>query len=314
MSVSFTIACAVLLDLAIGDPVWRFHPVRLIGSLIEKLETVSRRAINSEKAAGVVTVLFTLSVVAAVVALLVRGAGSISPVLADLVSIFIIYTTLSARDLADHATVIFRALDKGDMDKARKLTARIVGRDTDSLDERGVARAATESVAENCVDGVTAPLIYAFAFGPVGAMLYKAINTMDSTFGYKNEKYINFGWASARLDDLANYIPARLTVFFIVTASVITRQNYRESLRIAFRDGRNHASPNSGWPEAGFAGALGIQLGGEVTYHGKPKSAPLIGEPNEPLEAKHIKYAVSLMYATYLVTFAALATVSYIVY
>lgn len=314
MSVSFAVACAALVDLVIGDPVWRFHPVRLIGALIKKLEAVSRRMIHSEKAAGAATVLITLAVVAAVVALLVRGAEFISPVLADLVSIFLIYTTLSARDLADHATAVFKALDKGDIDKARKLVGRIVGRDTDSLDQRGVARAATESVAENCVDGVTAPLIFAFVFGPAGAMLYKAVNTMDSTFGYKNEKYINFGWASARLDDLANYIPARLTVFFIVAASVITKQNYRESLKIAFRDGRNHLSPNSGWSEAGFAGALGVELGGEVTYHGKPKSAPLIGEPGEPIKAKHIQAAVSLMYATFFVAFAALAAVSYIIY
>lgn len=314
MSLSLEIACAILLDLAIGDPVWRFHPIRLIGTLIEKLETVSRRAINSEKAAGAATVLITLAVVLAVVVILVYTAKSASPVLGDLVSIFIIYTTLSARDLAGHATAVFKALDTGGMDKARELAGRIVGRDTGSLDERGIARAATESVAENCVDGVTAPLIYAFAFGPAGAMLYKAINTMDSTFGYKNEKYINFGWAAARLDDLANYIPARITIFFIVSASVITGQNYRESLRIAFRDGHNHASPNSGWSEAGFAGALGVQLGGEVTYHGKPKSAPLIGEPNEPLEAGHIKSAVSLMYATLLVTFATLATASYIIF
>ncbi|HEB73228.1 MAG TPA: cobalamin biosynthesis protein CobD, partial [Nitrospirae bacterium] len=237
---------------------------------------------------------------------------SVSPVLGALTSILIIYTTLSARDLADHATAVFKALNAGEIERARELAGRIVGRDTGSLDERGVARAATESVAENCVDGVTAPLIYAFLFGPAGAMVYKAINTMDSTFGYKNEKYINFGWASARLDDLANYVPARITVFFIVTASMITRRNYRQALTIAIRDGRNHLSPNSGLPEAGFAGALGLQLGGEGSYHGKPKSAPLIGEPNEALTARHITSAVSLMYATLAVTFATLAAASYI--
>ncbi|VAX15993.1 Adenosylcobinamide-phosphate synthase [hydrothermal vent metagenome] len=312
MSLPLEIACAALLDLAIGDPVWRFHPVRLIGTFIERLETVSRRAINSEKIAGAVTVLITVTVVAAVVVIFVKAAESVSPVLGVLASIFVIYTTLSARDLADHATAVFKALDSGEIEKARELTGRIVGRDTGSLDERGVARAATESVAENCVDGVTAPLIYAFLFGPTGAMVYKAINTMDSTFGYKNEKYINFGWASARLDDLANYIPARITVFFIVTASMITRLNYRQALTIAIRDGRNHLSPNSGLSEAAFAGALGLQLGGEVTYHGKPKSAPLIGDPNETLTARHITSAVSLMYATLAVAFMALATTSYI--
>jgi len=314
MSLSLEIACAVLLDLAIGDPVWRFHPIRLIGTFIGKLEAGSRRAIGSEKMAGAVTVLITVTVVAAVVTIFVRAAESVSPVLGALTSILIIYTTLSARDLADHATAVFKALNTGEIERARELAGRIVGRDTGSLDERGVARAATESVAENCVDGVTAPLIYAFLFGPAGAMVYKAINTMDSTFGYKNEKYINFGWASARLDDLANYIPARITVFFIVTASMITGLNYRQALTIAIRDGRNHLSPNSGLPEAGFAGALGLQLGGEGAYHGKPKSAPLIGEPNEALTARHITSAVSLMYATLAVTFAVLATVRYIVF
>jgi len=314
MSLSLAIACAVILDLAIGDPVWRFHPVRLIGALIKILETVSRQAINSEKTAGAAVVLITLAVVMAVVLIFVRVAESVSPVLGALVSIFIIYTTFSARDLADHAMAVYRALNTGDIDNARQLAGRIVGRDTGSLGQRGVARAAIESVAENCVDGVTAPLIYAFALGPAGAMVYKAINTMDSTFGYKNEKYINFGWASAKLDDLANYIPARITVFFIVAGAVITRNNYQESLKIALRDGRNHSSPNSGLSEAGFAGALGLQLGGEATYNGKPKSAPLIGEPNETLEARHIASAVSLMYATLAVTFATLATAGYMIF
>ncbi len=312
MSLELQIALAAALDLALGDPVWRLHPTRVIGGFILRLEEISRRVIKDEKAAGVATVIATLVVVYAAVTLAIGAAKAASPALGAVVSVFIIYTTLSARDLADHAMAVFRRLTQGDLNSARLLVGRIVGRDTALLDEVNVARAATESVAENTVDGVAAPLIFAFALGPAGAMLYKTINTMDSTFGYKNERYINFGWAAARLDDAASYIPAHIAVLLVTAAAAITGLDYRASFRLALRDGINHPSPNSGWPEAGFAGALGVQLGGESAYQGKPKYMPLIGEPKEKLEARHIKSAVALMYATLFVTFVMSAAVSYI--
>jgi adenosylcobinamide-phosphate synthase len=187
------------------------------------------------------------------------------------------------------------------MDAQQKVSF-LVGRDTDRLDEAGIIRATVESVAENTVDGVTAPLFFAVLGGPLGAILYKAVSTLDSTFGYKNDRYYDFGWASARLDDLANYIPARLTAVIIPIAALILMQKPISAARIALRDGEKHASPNSGWSEAAFAGALGIQLGGPVTRAGKPSLLPFIGEPIRPLARKDIISASLLMMSTAIIS------------
>jgi len=178
----------------------------------------------------------------------------------------------------------------------------MVGRDTDSLDELGVARAAVESVAENTVDGVTAPLFFAAIGGPVGAMVYKAINTLDSTFGYKNERYVDFGWASAKIDDLANYLPARLTAPLIVLAAFLLGFRPMNALRVCLRDHGKHASPNSGITEAAMAGALGVQLGGPLYRSGKPVEMPRLGEPIMELEPKHIPRVNALMLVTWILS------------
>jgi adenosylcobinamide-phosphate synthase len=234
------------------------------------------------------------------------GAQKIHPLADDVLSVILLYTTFAARGLASHSYAVYKALKAGDLPLARQQVAKMVGRDTDQLDEKGVVRAAVESVAENSVDGVVAPLFFAFLFGPVGAMTYKAISTLDSTFGYKNEKYIDFGWASAKIDDLANYIPARLSLLLIPLASLFTDSSPLGAWRMCWRDSRKHASPNSGFPESAFAGALGVQLGGPLMRHGQPTSTPLIGEPLQPLEQKHIIKANVL-----LIAFTLIATIAF---
>ncbi|MBW1792541.1 MAG: cobalamin biosynthesis protein CobD, partial [Deltaproteobacteria bacterium] len=229
---------------------------------------------------------------------LVQVTTKIHPALGTLCSIIIMYTSLAARDLWKHSQAVYEALKAENLEDARRKVGLIVGRDTTDLSEKEVSRAAVESVAESLVDGVTAPLFYAFLFGPAGAMAYKAINTADSIFGYKNERYREFGWAGARLDDLANLIPARMTAFMIPVAAFLLGLNARNSLRILLRDRKNHSSPNSGHAEAAVAGALGVQLGGSNIYFGKIVEKPTIGDEDQQITPRHILLTNRLMLAT----------------
>ncbi|HHT9120762.1 MAG TPA: adenosylcobinamide-phosphate synthase CbiB, partial [Candidatus Hypogeohydataceae bacterium YC41] len=188
--------------------------------------------------------------------------------------------------------------EAGELDTARRHLSGIVGRDTHKLEEGQIIRATVETVAENTVDGILAPLFYAFLGGPALAMAYKAVNTLDSMIGYKNDRYLHFGWASARLDDLANYVPARFASRLIPLASLLVGLRYKECYFFTIRDGRKHPSPNSGIPEAAFAGALGVQLGGPSTYGGILSEKPLLGEPVEPMTTQKISEAVKLAYIT----------------
>ncbi len=292
------IALALILDQLLGDPPWFPHPVRLIGALQIFLEKKSRKILPSARAAGVVTVMCTLVVTGFLTWGMLSGAQLIHPLAHDIVNIILLYTTFAARDLAKHASAVYQALRQENIVLARQRVAMIVGRDTAELDEAGVTRAGVESVAESLVDGVTAPLFYAFVGGPLGAMLYKAINTGDSMFGYKNEKYLEFGWAAARLDDVANFLPARLTALLVPLAALFLGLTARDSLRILRRDCRAHASPNSGFPEAAVAGALHVQLGGDSSYFGKTVSKQTIGDVNQEIGAGHLRDAVSLMLLT----------------
>lgn len=298
MTLSLQILAAVALDLLIGDPRWLPHPVRGIGGLARRLESPLRRLIKNEYAAGVLVVFVVVGSAALAVWGLIQGARLLHPLAGDLLSILFIYTAIAPRDLARHSMVVYRALKAGDLPLSRRRVAMIVGRDTDNLDEAGVTRAAVECVAESTVDGVTAPLFFALLGGPIGAMAYRAINTMDSTFGYMTPRYCRFGWASARLDDLANYLPARLTAPLIGVAAVVLNLHPLQSWRILRRDGRKHASPNSGLPEAAMAGALGVQLGGTAIYDGEPLEKPTIGDSLTPLTAKHILMANLVMFTT----------------
>ena len=289
---------AILLDLLLGDPRWFPHPVRLIGALATIAENISRRFIRNERLAGLLTLVFLLLITGLSVMALLRAAAWLHPLLGHLTSVFLLYTTLAARDLTEHSKEVYDTLRDKDLIQARQRVAMIVGRDTSRLDQAGVSRATVESVAENMVDGVTAPLFYGILAGPVGAMLYKVINTGDSMFGYKNEKYIKFGWASARLDDLANFIPARLTGLLVPVASFLLGLNAKKSLEILIRDRKKHASPNSGHSEAAVAGALGIQLGGASRYFGKTVVKPTLGDADNPINYLHIWQAIRIMLLT----------------
>ena len=298
MEIQYQILCALGLDLVLGDPRWLPHPVRLIGVTALGLEKVWRRLLGNGRSAGFFTMLSVLVVTGVATLALLQALSLIHPWAGTAGSILLLYTSVAVTDLARHSKAVFRALAKNDLALARQRVAMIVGRDTAALDEAGVARAAVESVAESMVDGVTAPLFFAFLAGPVGAMLYKAVNTMDSTFGYKNDQYKKFGWAPARLDDLANFLPARLTGLLVPLAALLLGLDARNSLRIFRRDRLNHASPNSAHTEAGVAGALRIQLGGTNLYFGKPVVKPTIGDPLRPVASGDILAANRILFLT----------------
>lgn len=298
MRLEYQILLAVLLDLALGDPRWLPHPVRAIGWLAHRAESAARRLIHAPRLAGAAAAVSVYSCAGGAAWGALYLAGRLHPAAADAVSVLLIYTTIAARDLAHHSMVVFQALAEGDLAEARRRVSAIVGRDTDRLDEAGVARAAVESVAESTVDGVTAPLLFAILGGPVAAIVYRAINTLDSMYGHLDERYREFGWAAAKLDDLANYLPARLTAPLVCVAALLLCQRPGLAWRMLRRDGRKHASPNSGLSEAAMAGALGVQLGGVTYYDGQPLEKPTIGEPRVQLAAQHIPWANRLMLVT----------------
>lgn len=308
---------AYLLDIAIGDPKWFPHPVRYIGRGISFLEKTSLKIASTplwKRGAGIITVVFVVSSTYLIAFFLIKAFYSINSLFGEIISILIAYTTISANDLAKEAKGVFNALKDDNFIDARKRLSRIVGRDTKDLDEKGVIRAAVESVAENTSDGIIAPLFYLAIGGPALALAYKAVNTLDSMIGYKNEKYKDFGWAAARLDDIANYIPARITGILIAIASFIIHYSLytvHYSLKIMFRDGRNHPSPNSGISEAAMAGALGVQLGGPSYYFGELKIKPTIGEPKRQLMTEDIKSSVRIMYAASLLAILVVVLLRY---
>ncbi|MBI5875418.1 MAG: cobalamin biosynthesis protein CobD, partial [Deltaproteobacteria bacterium] len=232
----------------------------------------------------------------------------LSPIAHSLLSIFLAYTTLSIKSLHQEAWSVIHAITPpappllkggdGGVAEARKRLSHIVGRDTKNLSEEEIYRAVVETVAENTSDGIVAPLFYLALGGPALAIAYKAVNTLDSMVGYKNEKYKNFGWFSARMDDTANFIPARITAVLMVIACFILRRDWKKSLKIIRRDARNHPSPNAGYPEAATAGALGLQLGGANYYFGEPHNRPLIGDKDNEFTIKSVKGTVKIMHLT----------------
>ena len=297
MRLEYQIAIALLLDLVLGDPRWLPHPVRLIGRLIAALEGPARRAIPDARLAGSVTALAVILAAALATGAMIGISGWMNPLLEDAVSILLLYTTLAARDLADHSIGVYRALERFDLAEARRLVSWLVGRDTERLTEAEVVRAAVESVAENTVDGIIAPLFFAAIGGPAAAMAYKAASTLDSMIGYRSERYIDFGRTAAKIDDGANYIPARLAVPIITAAAALTGGRATAAWRIALRDGRKHPSPNAGIAEAAFAGALGIRLGGIMQRRGRLVNLPEIGDPVVTLARGQIVAANCMMYA-----------------
>jgi adenosylcobinamide-phosphate synthase len=297
MRLEYQIAIALLLDLVFGDPRWLPHPVRIIGRLIAALEEPARRAIPDARLAGSLTALAVILTAVLATGAIIWVAGWVHPRLGDAVSILLLYTTLAARDLANHSNGVYRALARFDLAEARRLVSWLVGRDTERLTEPEVVRAAVESVAENTVDGIIAPLFFAALGGPIAAMTYKAASTLDSMIGYRNERYIDFGRTAAEIDDGANWLPARLAVPIITAAAALTGQQASAAWRIARRDGRKHMSPNAGIAEAAFAGALGIRLGGVMQRRGRPVNLPEIGDPVVTLARGQILAANRMMYA-----------------
>ena len=338
---ALVIASAFVLDMIFGDPSWFPHPVRGIGWLIRRAENSLRRfaaTAKAERFAGALLVIFTVLTVYFLSHLLIFSTSSLSAHLGIAVSVLMAYTTLAVRGLGDAARLVQSRLDVGDIVRARMELSKIVGRDTANLDEQEIARAVIETVAENASDGVVAPLFYLMIGGPALAMAYKAVNTLDSMVGYKNKKYIDFGRAAARLDDIANYIPARITGVLICMAAVISRRlkqvlspsprpspargegdselrtlnsELSSPWRIMLRDGRNHPSPNSGYPEAAMAGALGVRLGGSSAYAGKIAPKPSIGIEGRPPSKKDIANSVRLMYCSTLSAAFGAAAVSF---
>lgn len=290
------ILAAVLLDLLLGDPRWLPHPVIYIGKLISALEKVLRRFVRNERLGGVLLLFIIAGTTYFGVYFLLRWAYAIRPYFGIALAVFLSWTSLASRSLHLESKRVADALARGDLVEARRALSFIVGRDTEGLDEAELWRGTVETVAENSSDGVIAPLFYLMLGGPPLALAYKTVNTLDSMVGYRNERYLRFGWASARFDDLANYVPARLTGFLMTLAAPLTGLSGRDAVRIMLRDGGNHSSPNSGIPEAAAAGALGVMLGGTNHYFGKPVAKPTIGDALNPLSPNAYRGAVRLMY------------------
>ena len=290
-----------VLDTLFGDPPWLPHPVVLMGKAISALEKRLRARLpqtpQGELLGGAV-VAFTLPVGTFLLTSLVcLGAAKLSPWLGLAVQMFWCGQALAAKGLAQESTNVYRALIKPDLPAARKAVSRIVGRDTQNLTLEGVTKAAVETVAENASDGVIAPLLYMLLGGAPLALTYKAINTMDSMLGYKNEKYLYFGRAAAKLDDAANYLPSRLAGLLWCAAAALTGNSPKGAWRIWRRDRRCHASPNSAQTESACAGALGVQLAGPAYYFGEYYAKPTIGDPLRPIEPEDIRRANRMMYA-----------------
>ncbi|MBI5683077.1 MAG: cobalamin biosynthesis protein CobD [Deltaproteobacteria bacterium] len=295
------IILAYLLDLAIGDPKWLPHPIRWIGRYITFLENRIRQIVKTpadEKIGGVFLFIIVVGTVFGSTWLLLYIAFRLSPFAFSLFSVFLAYTTLSIKSLHQEAYSVIHALENISIDEARKRLKNIVGRDTQNLSEEEIYRAVIETVSENTSDGIIAPLLYLAIGGPALALAYKAVNTLDSMVGYKNERYKNFGWFSARVDDIANFIPARLTAFLMIVASLILRFDWRNSARIVCRDARKHTSPNAGYPEAAAAGALNCQLGGDNYYFGELVKKPVIGDKGRNPNRDMIYKTVKIMHIT----------------
>ncbi len=292
-------AAGIILDVCLGDPHRFPHPVRAIGWLIEKTENRVRplfpASARGESAAGIFFAGIILFITGAAVCFILRTSWRISPFLGAAAEAILTYYLLAARSLRDESMKVYRALSEGDTKKARQAVSMIVGRDTERLDGAGIARAAVETVAENTSDGVIAPLFYLALGGPAAGWIYKAVNTMDSMVGYRNEKYMFFGRAAARLDDAVNFLPSRLSALFMITAAFLLRMDGKNAFCIWKRDRRNHKSPNSAQTEAACAGALGIRLAGDAWYFGSLVKKPYIGDDLRPVETEDIRRANRLM-------------------
>ena len=291
-----------VLDLIFGDPCQIYHPIRIIGNLIAVLEKGIRKVFpktsKGELAGGTVLVVLVVLICTAVPAALLGLAAWIHPVVYWLLASFWCWQILATKSLKTESMKVYAPLKEGDLPAARRAVAMIVGRDTERLTEEGVAKAAVETVAENTSDGIVAPLIFLALGGPALGFFYKAVNTMDSMVGYKNERYLYFGRTAARLDDVLNFLPSRISAWLMILAAAILGMDGKNAKRIYLRDRKNHASPNSAQTEAVMAGALRVQLAGDAWYFGELYKKPTIGDPFRAVEPEDIVRANRLMYLT----------------
>ena len=302
MLIFFAVLGGFILDAIFGDPLWLPHPVVYMGKVISFLDRSLRKILpktpRGERIGGAIT-----AFILPVGTFLLSGAVcfffyKIHWVFGLLIQMFWCAQSLAAKGLVQESCNVYKELKKNDLPAARKAVSRIVGRDTDALSMEGVTKAAVETVAENASDGVIAPLLCMLIGGAPLALTYKAINTMDSMLGYKNEKYINFGRTAAKLDDVLNYIPSRLTALLMILSAYILRFDGKNAFRIWKRDRRKHASPNSAQTEAVCAGALDVRLAGDAYYFGELHKKPFIGDDIRPIENEDIRRANRLMYMT----------------
>ena len=308
------------LDFIFGDPVWLYHPVRFIGKGI----SIGERLLRKREQTGEQAKEGRLIAVGAILWVCIAGlsflmplgililAQKLHPILRFVLETFWCYQIVAARSLCKESGRVYERLKEGDLPGARRAVSMIVGRDTENLSAEGVTKAAVETVAENTSDGVTAPLVYLMIGGAPLGFLYKAVNTMDSMLGYKNEKYLFFGRIPAKMDDIFNYIPARITAWFMIAAAYIAGLDGRNARRIYRRDRRKHASPNAAQTEAVCAGALRVRLAGDAVYFGKVYKKEFIGDDLRPVEPEDIKRAGRLMYVTAFLLLVALGTAKYV--
>jgi adenosylcobinamide-phosphate synthase len=323
----FDIAAAFILDLIFGDPHWLPHPVRFIGWLINKTENGLRNCINkgagrtladnvnksenelrkSKRRAGIALTIIVTGVTFFTVFIILKTAMLISPILFHIVNIYFIYSSIATKCLAVEAKKVYKELINNDIEGARKSLAMLVGRETANLSHKEIVRGVVETTAENTVDGVISPLFYAvlgslFGLGAPVVYAFKAISTLDSMVGYMNEKYIDLGRFSAKTDDAANYIPARLSGLLLPLSAALCGMSGYRSFKIMLRDRRNHKSPNCAYPEAAVAGALGVMIGGNNIYFGKVVEKPTIGDAHRELEPVDIERTIRLMYCSAVLT------------
>ena len=300
----------MILDWIFGDPVWLYHPVRIIGKWIAFLEKILRKLVGDQEgnekklliAGGILWTLVILASAAVPMGILYL-AEKFSPCAAFVLECFWCYQLLAARSLGKESKKVYKKLIQDDLPGARLAVSMIVGRDTENLTVEGVTKAAVETVAENTNDGVIAPLIYMLIGGPILGFVYKAVNTMDSMLGYKNEKYLYFGRVAAKMDDVAGFIPARISALLMILASCLLGMDGKNALWIWKRDQRKHASPNAAQTEAVCAGALQVQLAGDAWYFGVKHEKETIGDPIRKIEPKDILRSEKLMIGTEVLTF-----------
>lgn len=302
-----------ILDLIFGDPYWMPHPVRFIGNLISLLEKVIRRFISKTKRGeyigGIILTAIVVSISMVIPLIIILIAKTINKYLALIVESFMCYQILATKSLKVESMKVYDELAKNDLPSARKAVSMIVGRDTKDLTFSGVAKAAVETVAENTSDGIIAPMIFIAIGGAPMGFFYKAINTLDSMVGYKNERYINFGRFAAKLDDVVNYLPARISAYQMILSSFFLRYDYKNAFKIYKRDRYNHASPNSAQTESVCAGALDVQLAGNAYYFGKLYEKPTIGDDIREINYDDIKKANRLLYCTSIISIVIISVI-----